>query len=214
MAEPRFLSSTRATYDTVAAAYAERVTGLTVEAPLEVAMIEAFVSRVRASGDLRVLDVGCGPGRLTAHLSAVGLDASGIDLSPGMIAEARRLHPHLRFAVGSMTALGLPDESLGGVLAWYSIIHTPPSHLPTVLAELHRVLVPGGHLLLGFYAGTGVETLDTAYDHAIDADLHLIPPDALVGPLREVGFAVQARLLREPEGRERRPQGSVLACRA
>jgi hypothetical protein len=56
-------------------------------------------------------------------LNRLGLDAFGIDLSPGMIALARRTNPDLRFDVGSMLALDLPSASLGGILAYYSIIH-------------------------------------------------------------------------------------------
>ncbi|MFD4664838.1 MULTISPECIES: class I SAM-dependent methyltransferase [Streptomyces] len=46
-----------------------------------------------------------------------------------------------------MTDLDLADGSLGGIIAWYSIVHTPPELLPVVFAEFHRVLAPGGHLL-------------------------------------------------------------------
>jgi hypothetical protein len=53
------------------------------------------------------------------------VDAFGVDLSPEMIALARRTYPHLRFEVGSMLALDTPDASLGGVVANYSIIYVP-----------------------------------------------------------------------------------------
>ena len=85
-------------------------------------MLADFADRV----DGPVADVGCGTGRLTAYLDGLGIDVVGIDLSPGMIAVARRAYPALRFEVGSMTALDLPDGGVAGVLAWYSIIHTPP----------------------------------------------------------------------------------------
>ena len=139
------LDATRATYDTVAVDYARIVTGLDAEGPLDRAMLADFADRV----DGPVADVGCGTGRLTAYLAGLGLDVVGIDLSPGMVAVARRTYPSLRFEVGSMTALDLPDGGVAGVLAWYSIIHTPPEGLPSVVAELRRVLAPGGHLLLG-----------------------------------------------------------------
>jgi hypothetical protein len=57
---------------------------------------------------------------VNTFLQQLGLDASGIDLSPGMIAHAHRTYPDLRFDVGSMLALDLPDSSLGGLLAYYS----------------------------------------------------------------------------------------------
>src|SRR5919205_357610 len=70
-----------------------------------------------------VLDVGCGPGTVTAHLAGLGLDVRGVDLSPRMIEHARRLHPALRFDVASATALDVAPASLGGVLGWWSLFN-------------------------------------------------------------------------------------------
>ena len=136
----------------------------------------------------------------------------GIDLSPGMIAVARRAYPSLRFEVGSMTALDLPDGGVAGVLAWYSIIHTPPDGLPAVVAELRRVLAPGGHLLLGFQAGADEHrSMTHAYGHDVECDAWLHSPDTVAALLESAGFVVDARLVREPVGRERRSQASLLA---
>jgi ubiquinone/menaquinone biosynthesis C-methylase UbiE len=100
-----------------------------------------------------VLDVGCGPGRTTGLLAARDLPVIGIDLSPGMIEVARRDHPELDFRVGSMTALDLADGSVAGVVSWWSIIHLPRDVVPQAFAEFHRVLAPGGVLLMGFHVG-------------------------------------------------------------
>jgi SAM-dependent methyltransferase len=101
----------------------------------------------RASGAALSGDSG-GPGHITAYLDALGLAAFGVDASPAMIKLARHVYPGLRFDVGSMTAVNVAD----GVLSRWSIIHTPPQELPAILAEFHRVLAPGGHLLIGFSA--------------------------------------------------------------
>jgi ubiquinone/menaquinone biosynthesis C-methylase UbiE len=89
-----------------------------------------------------------------------------------MIEVARRSHPDLRFEVGSMNALDLADGSLGGIVAWYSIIHTPRGLLPQVFAEFARVLVPGGHLLLAFKAGDETRHLAKGYGHEMSIDVH------------------------------------------
>jgi len=161
-----------------------------------------------------VADVGCGAGRMTVYLDGLGIDVVGIDLSPGMVEVARRTYPSLRFEVGSLTALDLPDGGLAGVLAWYSIIHTPPEGMPAVVAELARVLSPGGHLLLGFQAGADEHRAMThAYGHTVDCDAWLHAPDTVAAALEDAGFRIDARVVREPVGGERRPQASLLARR-
>jgi 2-polyprenyl-3-methyl-5-hydroxy-6-metoxy-1,4-benzoquinol methylase len=89
-------------------------------------MLTTFAEDAQATALGPVADVRCGAGRITAHLHSLGRDVFGIDLSPGMVEVARRTYPHLRFDVGSMTDLDVTDGSLGGVLAWYSVIDTPP----------------------------------------------------------------------------------------
>ena len=88
-----------------------------------------------------------------------------------MITVTRRAHPGLQFDVGSMTALDLTDGVLGGIVAWYSIIHTPPQRLPGVFTEFHRVLGPGGHLLLAFQVGDERVRLEQAYGHTVSPTL-------------------------------------------
>lgn len=126
MTTPPLLTATRAYYDTVAEGYAERVKGAFARDVWGRAMLGGFAEEVRADGGLPVADLGCGPGHVTAHLDGLGVRAFGMDLSPRMVDVARRAHPGLRFEVGSMSALDLPDGELGGVVAWWSILHTPP----------------------------------------------------------------------------------------
>lgn len=115
--EKNWLADTRASYDTVAADYAELVRGLLDRTPYERAMLGLFADSVRVSGSGPVADLGCGSGRITAHLGGLGLDVLGIDLSPAMIDVARREHPGIDFRVGSMTELDLPDASMAERLA-------------------------------------------------------------------------------------------------
>ncbi|TDW17930.1 class I SAM-dependent methyltransferase [Kribbella kalugense] len=160
-----FLADISSSYDNVAVSYAERVVdgpeweeaGFDLLAELvsgRTALEVGSVSDVGSPLEVgSVLDVGCGPGRTTGLLAERGLRVIGIDLSPGMIEVARRDHPDLDFRVGSMTALELPDDSVGGVVSWWSIIHLPRDVVPQAFAEFHRVLAPGGVLLMGFHVG-------------------------------------------------------------
>jgi ubiquinone/menaquinone biosynthesis C-methylase UbiE len=208
--EPDWLTETRAAYDTVAVDYARLLPDV-VEGPLDRGMLTAFAELVGPGRP--VLEVGCGTGRITAHLHGLGLDVSGVDLSPGMIEVARGAYPELRFEVGSMTGLAAPDARLAGLVAWYSIIHLPPELLPEVFAEFHRVLAPGGHLLLAVKAGDRRIRLQEAYGHRVAYDVHWLPPERLAEQLAAAGLAVHATLVREPEGFDRGPQAFLLATR-
>jgi SAM-dependent methyltransferase len=212
MTEPSHLVATRAAYDTVASDYAELLDGALEAMPMDRAMLGVFAELVLADGAGPVGDIGCGPGRITTYLDSLGLDAFGVDLSPAMVEVARRTYPDLVFEVGSLTELDLADGSLGGVVAWYSIIHTPPERLQLVFAELHRVLAPGGHLLLAFQAGHDEPVRhEQAYGHAVSYVSYRLSPDRVVDLLAEAGFDLHTRVIREPEGEyEKTPQAYVL----
>ncbi|MFI6356443.1 class I SAM-dependent methyltransferase [Streptomyces sp. NPDC050743] len=207
MTEATYLHRTRTAYDTVAVDY-ERLARDELNAkPLDRAMLAAFCELVQAPGTRPVADLGCGPGRITAHLHSLGVDAFGIDLSPEMIAVARRTHPGLRFEEGSMTALDLEDNGLGGIVAWYSTVHTPPESLPTVFAECHRVLAPGGHILLAFKVGDRRRHLDHAYGHEVSLDVYWMSPDHIAGLMSKAGLVMDAQTIREADESERPRQG-------
>ncbi|GAB3574625.1 class I SAM-dependent methyltransferase [Amycolatopsis endophytica] len=176
-------------------------------------MLAAFAELV----DGPVADVGCGPGRITAHLAGLGVDVSGIDLSPAMVETARCAHPGLRFEVGSMTALGLPEGGLGGLIAWYSIIHVPDDTLPAVLAGFRRVLAPGGYLQLAFQVGDDPVHRGEAGGHEVNLHVHPRRVDRVADLLGDAGLEVRARLERAPDREgpfpEAEPQAFVLARR-
>ncbi|MGJ7419841.1 class I SAM-dependent methyltransferase [Streptomyces cinereoruber] len=195
--------ATREAYDAVASTYEEMFRDTLRDRPLDRAALDVFAEVVRADGGGRVADLGCGPGHVTAHLDGLGLAVSGVDASPAMIALARRAHPHLRFDVGSMDALDIADGTLDGVLSRWSVIHLPPDRLPPVLAEFHRVLAPGGHLLIAFSGSEGPEHPTQVFDHAV-APAYRWWPDHLSALLRVHGLTETARTVREPEPTDRR----------
>ncbi|MBI1758829.1 MAG: methyltransferase domain-containing protein [Actinobacteria bacterium] len=212
MTEPPFLGSTRVFYDTVAADYAEHLRAELADRPMDRALLTVFAELVRAAGAGPVADLGCGPGAVTAQLHTLGLAVFGVDLSPQMVAQARQAHPGLRFDEGSMSALDLPDGALGGITAFYSIMHTPPELLPAVFAEFHRVLAPGGHVLLAFLVGDEQFHRTEAYGRAVSIDYFLRPAERVGDAVSRAGLVIHAQMLREPHGdAEKRPRAYLLA---
>ncbi|PRY12153.1 class I SAM-dependent methyltransferase [Kineococcus rhizosphaerae] len=214
MDDPAHLQRTRHAYDVVARSFADLLPGLDAETALDVAVLDDFAHRCRTAGLGPVADVGCGAGRVSAHLAAAGLDVVGYDLSPGMVDTARRDHPGLRFEVAALHDLPVADGALGGLLAWYSLIHTPPAELRAAAAEFARVTAAGAPLLTAFQAGTG-ERVERAhgYGHAVTFTNHRHDPQVVADVLTGAGFDVVVRLHRAAEGRERTPQHLITAQR-
>ncbi|OOB90918.1 SAM-dependent methyltransferase [Rathayibacter sp. VKM Ac-2630] len=191
-----------ASYSARADGYAELFGSMSSVHPSDERLVSSWAQSVEG----RLLDAGCGPGQWTAHLAGLGLEVSGVDRVPAFVELARRAHPEVSFAVGDIDALEERDCSLGGVLAWYSLIHHHPDALPRALAEFVRVLRPGGTLLVGFFTGSGVE----AFDHAITT-AYRWPPEALADELRAVGFEVVETRTRTEQAPGPRPHGAILA---
>jgi SAM-dependent methyltransferase len=197
-----WLADTRTSYDAVAQYYADQMRDSLETRPYMRAMVTLFAELVRDAGDGPVADVGCGPGHVTAFLRGLGLAAFGIDLSPGMVEVARREHPDARFEVGSMTELDLDDDSLGGLLAWWSLIHLPDDDVAVALAGFRRVLRPGAPLMIGFHEGDVTTHKTDGYGgHPMNVHVHLRPPARMAAWLHQAGFAVEARTTLDPDGR-------------
>ncbi|MBO1756549.1 class I SAM-dependent methyltransferase [Allobranchiibius sp. CTAmp26] len=201
--DPETLSGeVRSAYDAVALEYASRFPGTEPEQPVDLAMIDHFISLLgRKTAD--VLDAGCGPGRMSAYLSDRGCTVHGVDLSPGMIAMAQRDHPGLATQVASIANLPFADATFDGLLYWYSIIHVPDPELPEVFEQARRVLRPGGVMLVAFQAGNGVSDVGAAYrrlGYAVTLTRFDRTAEHVSGRLALAGFTEEARLVRRPVG--------------
>jgi SAM-dependent methyltransferase len=213
--EPAFLHSTRVSYDRIAEDYAQKYQAELPGVPFERAMLSVFAQLVLDAGGGMVADVGCGPGHLTEYLNRLGLNVFGVDLSPGMLAVARRAYPALRFDEGSMTGLSLADGALAGIVAFYSTIHIPTEGLGEVFGEFHRVLAPDGLVLLAFQRGDEPGHRSEAFGHEVSLDYYLRQPEAVAGLLAEAGFEVRAQLTREPTPPdEKAPRAFLFARKA
>lgn len=206
-------ATARSAYDQLASAYAEAFPDLGAEAPADRALIDELAQQVRGSGP--VLDVGCGTGRVAAHLRGLGLPVVGMDLSAGMLTEARRRHPGLPLISGSLLRLPFGDGSASGVLAWYSVIHTSPADLPLAIAELARVAGAGAPVLLGFQRGQGERVnRTTAFDQQVRRTNYRHRVELVEELLDRYDVQVSTSVVREPvAAHEPTQQAFVLGIR-
>ena len=201
----------RVAYDEVADSYAEAFRSTEPEQPVELAMIEHFASLL--SGERRVLDAGCGAGRLIPVLAAMECLVEGVDLSSGMVRRAQRDHPTFTTRVASIADLPHHDGAFDGYFSWYSTIHSPDEQLACIFGEARRVLRPGGVLLAAFQAGEGARDVSDAYrrhGHEITLERYNRTPDQLSLVLTETGFDEVARLERRPADVHERDGQAVL----
>jgi SAM-dependent methyltransferase len=212
--EPGFLRDTRDAYDLVAVDYAGVFRNELASKPWARSFLGVFAQLVHAAGSGPVVDVGCGTGLVTAHLASLGLDVRGVDLSPGMLAVARRNNPGLRFDEASMTDLRLPVANFTGLVAWYSIVHVPPKHRPDVFSSFARALAPGGYALVSFQVRDRADRRREAFGHAIDLTFQPATVNGVARQLEDAGLPVQVRLVREADDDERSPHAHLLARKA
>lgn len=152
----------------------------------------------------RVLDVGCGPGQISAYLHSRGVDVTGVDMVPEFIEYARATHPEIPFRLGTMDEIDAAD----GILAWYSLIHRPPRELDEVLAGFRRALNPGGTLVVGFFDGAEI----APFDHRVTT-AYFWPIDEFARRLSDAGFTVVDRTQRAPDGdRTKRAHAAIAAA--
>ena len=196
MTDSGYLQATKSSYDAVATDYGARFRNELNQQPVERMVLALYAELVRNAGG-RVLDVGCGTGRVTAYLHSLGVDVSGVDLSPGMLEVAQKKYPDLRFSQGSMLSLDLEDGSVDGVMAWYSTIHVPDEGLPQVFRNFSQVLRPEGYVLLGFQVGNSTLSLAEAFGHPVKLDFHRRQPDWVAELLVEAGFDLHTQVIRE-----------------
>ena len=168
-------------YSARAAEYVEALGSMTAVHPSDEQLVDTWASMT--SG--RVLDAGCGPGHWTNYLHNHGVDVYGLDVVPEFVEKARIAHPSVRFDLGSIDAIDEPDDSLAGILSWFSTIHHEPSQIAIPLAEFGRVLRPGGTLLLGYFEGTEIEP----FDHAV-VRANRRPASELSAMLEDAGFDI------------------------
>ena len=168
------------------------------ESYTEKTLARARMDQIKAFVDLlpnyaKVLDVGCGPGRDTALLAERGCEVTGIDLSKGLITEARKRYPQLQFDIGSMTALPYSKDTFDGIWANASLLHLPTlADVQQTLKEFSRVLKPSGSVHISVKAQLSDAQTEVVTDELSGAKrfFRYFKKDALVQLLHEAGFEI------------------------
>jgi SAM-dependent methyltransferase len=190
------VNSIRESYDRLAEEYTRRISDELQHKPLDRELLDRFAKQTKGRG--QVCDMGCGPGHVARYLREAGASVFGLDLSSGMLEQARKLNPDILFREGNMMSLGIPDGTLGGVAAFYAIVNLPKQSLPVIFREIHRVLRPHGLLLLAFHTGDEALHEDELWGQKICMDFLLFPPFEIKLDLESAGFRIEDVIEREP----------------
>ena len=202
----------RTSYDAVADPYAQKFFDELSRKPFDCGLLDAFAATLPAPV---ALDVGCGPGHIGRYLSGRGLDVTGVDLSPRMIEHARRLNTGVAFEVADMRSLPAGDATVGGIAAFYSLIHIPRIEVPAVLHEFRRALMPSGRLLVAVHGGSGAINAQEFMGKQVPFEATLFEADELAGLVTDAGFEnVSAKIRARYEFESHTPRLYVSATRA
>ena len=191
--------SLRSTYDLVAAKYESRFADELQDKPRDRELLEWFA---RSVGD-PIAEIGCGPGHIGAfvrHLDRLDHRVVGVDLSPAMAGLAmRRLDAA---AVADMRSLPFAADTVGGLLAFYSLIHLRRAELEPVLRGFSRVLRPGGHVLFSAHEGQHELERGEFLGEQAPVVATLFALDELVDASRRAGLDVLVAERRNPYASE------------
>jgi len=189
-------NSIRESYDRLAEEYARRIADELQHKPLDRELLDRFARETKGDGD--VCDMGCGPGHVARYLRDAGAAVFGLDLSPRMLQQARKLNPDILFREGNMLSLDLADGTLAGIAAFYAIVNIPRQSLPLVFQEFQRVLRPDGLLLLAFHMGHEIIREEELWGQKISMDFFLLQPSEIKFGLDAAGLTVEEVVEREP----------------
>ena len=187
----------QASYDRIADEYARRIYAELAGKPLDRSLLDRFAGTVRGTGI--TCDLGCGPGQIARYLHERGIEVCGMDLSTRMVETARRLNPGIEFDRGDMRALPVADNTWAAIAAFYSIVNLPRGDVQKAFAEMLRVLIPGGRLLMAFHLGQDTVHLEQdLWGSGVDLETSLFRASTIIGYMRSAGFEIDEVIERDP----------------
>lgn len=189
------------TYDKIAANYAAHYMNELEHKPLDRLLLRDFASENKGKGT--ILDIGCGPGQTTKFLSDEGCtNIIGTDISPVMIAEAKRINLQLNFEVADALSLNYNTDTFAAAVAFYAIVNLDYPVIKTAFTEINRVLKPGAPFLFSFHTGDDIVHLDELLNENVNIDFYFLDVDSIISLLKETCFSVTDALVRYPYPQE------------
>jgi SAM-dependent methyltransferase len=190
------IDTIRENYDRLANEYANHLADELRHKPLDRELLARIARETKEQGE--VCDLGCGPGHIGRYLHDLGANVFGLDLSPSMVEQARRLNPGIGFREGNMLGLDIPAKTLAGIVAFYAIVNLPRENLTQVFREMFRVLRPGGLLLIAFHIGDKAIRPDELWGQRVTMYFFLLPTADVIRALEQAGFAIEEVIERDP----------------
>jgi ubiquinone/menaquinone biosynthesis C-methylase UbiE len=181
--------------------------------PFDRAFLDNVATENRRDGWL--VDLGSGPGQIGAYLAAKGVRVLNVDLSLEMLRVAANVLREAARLQADMRALPFVDNSVRGAIAFYSLIHIPPTELDGTLAELGRVVAAEGHLAVTFHVTPPAEAhhgaavvgeaalhIDEMLTEPVDLDFYFYDSEQIAAGLEAAGFEILQCNVRGPYGPE------------
>ena len=183
-------------YDAVAKEYSEAFSDEHERKPKDQEILRRFSIEIRDKKP--VWDFGCGPGQTARYLRDLGIEIAGLDLSEKILEQARTIHPDINFRKGDILQLEFDDDSIGGVVAFYAIVHFTEEQVETAFREAFRVLQPGGLFLFTYHIGEDTICIEEFLGKKVHIDFTFFNTDFISGCLRRIGFKKIETIEREP----------------
>lgn len=190
------LSNIEKAYDTVAKEYAKIFFNEHEKKPKDQEILNRFSREI--INKKPIWDLGCGSGQTTQYLKNLGVEISGLDISEKMLEQAKILCPEINFKKGNILKLEFDNNSIGGIISFYSIVHFTKEQVEIAFHEIFRILQPNGLFLFTYHVGKDTIHIDEFLGKKIDIDFMLFTNAFIYDCLKEIGFDEIEIIEREP----------------
>ncbi len=148
MSDQDYKAQTKQSYDDTATAYNDHMAKLETERKAK-----AFLSYLQPG--VKILDIGCGPGRDAKYFTDLGFQVTGIDISEKMIELAQKTAPGATFCVMDSEEMQFPSASFDAVWASASLLHSPKDRFVQILEQMRSFVKEDGIIYLSMKQGDG-----------------------------------------------------------